>query len=70
MAFATTGIAYVIATCTAAFFGLLLVPLGRLMLQWIRLPSQDRNARRVFTSDCNSVRNATLLSCARTDAIY
>eukprot|EP00965_Chrysotila_dentata_P167906 5544464-Pleurochrysis_carterae.AAC.1 len=46
LAFATTGVAYAIATCTAAFYGLLLVPLGRLMIRWVRLPSQGRDARR------------------------
>eukprot|EP00965_Chrysotila_dentata_P160361 5294815-Pleurochrysis_carterae.AAC.1 len=32
--FATAGVAYAIATCTAAFYARLLVPLGRLMIRW------------------------------------
>eukprot|EP00965_Chrysotila_dentata_P156662 5176106-Pleurochrysis_carterae.AAC.1 len=31
-------IACTIATCTAASLGLLLAPLGKLLLQWARLP--------------------------------
>eukprot|EP00965_Chrysotila_dentata_P180475 5957540-Pleurochrysis_carterae.AAC.1 len=45
-AFASTGIACAIATCTAVLYGLMLVPLAKFMRRWVRLPSQGRNARR------------------------
>eukprot|EP00965_Chrysotila_dentata_P047135 1564426-Pleurochrysis_carterae.AAC.1 len=70
LAFASTGVAYAIVTCTAVLYGLLLVPLGRLMCRWVRLPSQGRDARRTSADAYDSLHNATLLSCARTDAIH
>eukprot|EP00965_Chrysotila_dentata_P035601 1184959-Pleurochrysis_carterae.AAC.1 len=69
-ALVTSILAYVVATCTAASFGFLLVPLGRLLLRWIRLPSQERKARRVCAHRCDVLCNATPLSCARMDAVY
>eukprot|EP00965_Chrysotila_dentata_P064059 2121230-Pleurochrysis_carterae.AAC.1 len=34
MDFASTGVAYAVATCTAALYGLLLATSGRLMIRW------------------------------------
>eukprot|EP00965_Chrysotila_dentata_P165826 5474879-Pleurochrysis_carterae.AAC.1 len=70
LAFASTGVVYTIATCTAASFGTLLMPLGTLILQWLRLPSQDHKGRHVCTDNCSSLRYASSLSCARADAFH
>eukprot|EP00965_Chrysotila_dentata_P177043 5847072-Pleurochrysis_carterae.AAC.1 len=43
-------IACTIATCTAASLGLLLAPLGKLILQWTRMPPQERKARAMLLS--------------------
>eukprot|EP00965_Chrysotila_dentata_P121509 4017024-Pleurochrysis_carterae.AAC.1 len=63
-------ITFTIATCTAASFGLLLAPLGKLMLQWIHLPPQERKTRAARTLCCDALRDATPLTCARADAIH
>eukprot|EP00965_Chrysotila_dentata_P024998 828456-Pleurochrysis_carterae.AAC.1 len=70
LAFASTGVACAIATCTAGLYGLMLVPLGKLISRWVRLPSQGLNARRTPADTGSSFHDATLLSCARTDSIH
>eukprot|EP00965_Chrysotila_dentata_P220748 6191973-Pleurochrysis_carterae.AAC.1 len=46
-----------------------MAPLGRLILQWMRLPPQDRKARRACTYRYVALHHASPLTCGLTDAI-
>eukprot|EP00965_Chrysotila_dentata_P036592 1217901-Pleurochrysis_carterae.AAC.1 len=47
-----------------------MAPLGRLILQWMRLPLQDRKARQSCTYRYFALHHASPLTCARMDAIH